>query len=214
MTAADTHASSASREQFRRAARRRRALLGLGLAAAVIAALGVTFAGASDPSLQDRIDAARSDAGQLAGRIDAQTARIASLTAQAHQAGARAMVVNAQVQSAEARSRELAGELDAAERELDRLRAQYAAAVKQLEDRLVAIYESDTPDYLSVVLDSNGYDALATRSAYLDALHNADKRVADRVAALRDQVAGHVHQVADLKQQVDEQAQQLGAARA
>jgi peptidoglycan hydrolase CwlO-like protein len=189
-------------------------VLGLGFAAAVIAALGVTFAGASDPSLQDRIDAARSDAGQLAGRVDAQTARIASLTEQAHQAGARAMVVNAQVQSTEARSRELGGELDAAERELDRLRAEYAAAVKQLEDRLVAIYESDTPDYLSAVLDSKGYDDLATRSEYLDAIHNADKRVADKVASLRDGVAGHVHQVADLKQQVDAQAQALSSERA
>jgi peptidoglycan hydrolase CwlO-like protein len=189
-------------------------VLGIGFAAAVIAALGVSLAGASDPSLQGRIDAARSDAGQLSDRVSAQTAQIASLTEQAHQAGARAMVVNAQVQSAEARSRELAEELDAAERKLDRLRAQYAAAVKELEDRLVAIYESDTPDYTTVLLDSNGYDDLATRSAYLEALHNADKRVAERVASLRDQVAGHVHQVADLKQQVDEQAQQLSAARA
>src|ERR671934_170573 len=53
-----------------------------------------------------------------------------------------------------------------------------------------------------------------THSAYLDALHNADRRVADRVAGLRDQMEGHVHQVADLKQQVDDQAQQLTAAKA
>ena len=70
---------------------------------AAIAALGVGFAGAQDPSLKDKIDAARSDAGQLSNRVDAQTARIASLTAQAHQAGAQAMVLNAQVQNAEAR---------------------------------------------------------------------------------------------------------------
>jgi septal ring factor EnvC (AmiA/AmiB activator) len=194
-------------------AERRRALLGLGCAAAVVAALGVGLAGAADPSLQNRIDAARSDAGQLSDKVNAQTAQIASLTEQAHQAGARAMVVSAQVQSAEAHSHELAAQLDAAERKLDRLRAEYAAAVKELEDRLVAIYESDTPDEVTVLLSSNGYDDLATRSAYLEALHNADKRVADQVASLRDQVAGHVHEVADLKQQVDEEAQQLSAAR-
>jgi septal ring factor EnvC (AmiA/AmiB activator) len=186
----------------------------MGCAAVVAAALGGGFAGAADPSLQDRIDAARSDAGQLSDKVGAQTARIASLTQQAHQAGAQAMVVNAQVQDAEAHSHELAGELDAAERRLDQLRADYAAAVQQLEQRLVAIYESDTPDYMTVLLNSNGYDDLATRSAYLDALHNADKRTADKVASLRDQVAGHVHQVADLKQQVDQQAEQLSAARA
>src|SRR5262249_9542806 len=54
----------------------------------------------------------------------------------------------------------------------------------------------------------------ATRSAYLDALHDADRSVADRVASLRDQVAGHVRQVTDLKQQADDQAEQLSAERA
>jgi peptidoglycan hydrolase CwlO-like protein len=180
----------------------------------MLTALGVSLAGASDPSLQDRLDSARSDAGRLSDRVAAQNGQIASLTQQAHEAGAQAMVVAAQVQNAEERSSQLGDELDAAERQLDRLRAEYAVAVKQLEQRLVAIYESDTPDSMTVILNSHGYDDLATRSAYLDALHNADKRVADRVASLRDQVAGHVHQVADLKQQVDQQAQQLSAARA
>jgi peptidoglycan hydrolase CwlO-like protein len=214
MTAADKYSGSTRSRQFRRAAERRRATLGIGCAAAVIAALGVGFAGAADPSLRDRIDAARSDAGQLSDRVSAQTTRIASLTEQAHQAGARAMVLNAQVQTAQARSDELATQLEAAERKLDRLRSEYAAAVKALDQRLVAIYESDTPDYITVLLSSDGYDDLTTRSDYLQALHNADKRVADRVAALRDQVAGHVHEVADLKQQVDAQAQQLSSARA
>jgi hypothetical protein len=39
-------------------------------------------------------------------------------------------------------------------------------------------------------------------------------RIADRVASLRDQMAQHTHQVADLKQESDAQAQQLGADKA
>jgi peptidoglycan hydrolase CwlO-like protein len=207
-------AAQKSRGSLRRAARRRRATLGIALAVAIVVALGVSLAGAADSSLKGQIDSARSNAGQLSDRVSAQTARIVSLTEQAHQAGAQAMVVAAQVEEAETRSRELATELEAAERKLERLRAEYAVAVKQLEDRLVSIYESDTPDELTVLLNSNGYDDLATRSAYLDALHNADRRVAARVASLRDQVAAHVHEVADLKRQVDEEAQRLSAARA
>jgi peptidoglycan hydrolase CwlO-like protein len=214
MTAAQTNSSDSSRDRFRRVTQRRRIALGIGCSAAVVAALGVSLAGAADPSLEDRIDAAHSDAGQLSDRVETQTDRVASLTEQAHRAGAQAMVVNAQVQSAETRSRELATQLDAAERKLDRLRVEYAAAVKELEDRLIAIYQSNTPDEVTVLLNSNGYDDLATRSAYLEALHNADKRVADKVASLRDQVAGHVDEVTGLKQQVDAQAQELSAARA
>jgi peptidoglycan hydrolase CwlO-like protein len=188
-------------------------VLGLAFAAFILAALGVSLAGA-ESSLKNQIDSAKSNAGQLSDRITAQTTRIVSLTEQAHQAGAQAMVVAAQVEQTQARARELAAELRAAEAKLDRLRAEYAAAVKQLEQRLVAIYESDTPDEVTVLLNSNGFDDLATRSAYFDALHAADRRVAAQVASLRDQVAEHVHQVADLKQQADAEARQLSAERA
>ncbi len=188
-------------------------LLGAGIAVAATAALGITFAGAKDPSLKDRIDAARSDAGQLSDKVNSQTAQISSLTEQAHQAGARAMVLNAQVQTAEARSDQLAKQLDEAERQLDQLRGQYAAAVKQLDERLVSIYESDAPDYVTVLLNSNGFDDLSTRTDYLNALHDADRRAANKVASLRDQMAQHTHQVADLKQQSDAEAQQLSAAK-
>ncbi len=124
------------------------------------------------------------------------------------------MELNAQVQTAEARSRELATQLDAAERQLEQLRGEYAHAVKDLDQRLVAIYESDAPDYVTVLLNSDGFDDLSTRSDYLNALHEADIRIADKVASLRDQVAGDVHRVADLKQQSDQEAQQLAVGQA
>ena len=191
----------------------KKSILGLACAVAILVALGVSLAGA-DPSLKDQIGSAKSNAGQLSDRITAQTNRIGSLTEQAHQAGAQAMVVAAQVEQTETRAQELAAELRAAEAKLARLRAEYAAALNQLEDRLVSIYESDTPDELTVLLNSNGFDDLATRSAYLDALHDADRRIATRVASLRDQVADHVNQVADLRQQADDEAEQLTVARA
>src|SRR3954447_3267889 len=212
MTAAQKYARS-SRVRPRRAFRRRRMVLGGAIAMLALAAAGVGFAGAKDPSLSDKIDAARSDTGQLSNRVDSQTAQIASLTTQAHQAGAHAMELNAQVQDAEARSHQLAGQLDSAQRLLDRLRGQYADSVKQLDQRLVAIYESDAPDYVTVLLSSNGFDELSTRSDYLSALHDADMRIANRVASLRDQMADHTHQVADLKEQSDSEAQQLTAAK-
>ena len=208
MTTAHGHAGIAQR-----AFRRRRLVLGIALALAITIPLGVGLASA-DPSLQDRIDSAKTSAGQLSAKVDSQTSRIASLTEQAHQAGAQAMVVAAQVQSAEARSEELAKQLDAAQRRLDQLRAEYADAVKQLDQRLVAIYETDAPDAVSVMLDSHGFDDLSTRSDYLQALHDADRRIAEKVASLRDQVAQNVHQVADLKQSADAQAQQLSDERA
>jgi peptidoglycan hydrolase CwlO-like protein len=195
-------------------ARRRRLVTGIVLAGTVLVALGLNPAGAADPSLQDRIDSANSDAGQLSDRIDAQTGRIASLAQDARRAGAEAMVLNAQVEDAETRSRELASQLTVADRALDRARAEYGEAVKTLEQRLVEIYKSDMPGYVDVLLNSDGFDDLSTRSDYLEALNDADARIADRVASLRDQVAGRYHEIADLKRETEAEAARLDATRA
>jgi peptidoglycan hydrolase CwlO-like protein len=187
---------------------------GAAVAMAILAATGLSFAGAAGPSLKDRIDAAESDAGTLTARIDSHTARIVSLTVQARQAGVRAMELAAEVERAEERSRELAAQLTVAERQLDRARAEYADAVEELERRLVGIYKSDTPDYTSVLLDSDGFDDLSTRADYLEALHDADMRVADRVAALREEVAGTYQEIAELKRDAEAEAASLNATRA
>jgi septal ring factor EnvC (AmiA/AmiB activator) len=189
-------------------------MLGLACAIAALTAGGVGLAGAADPSLKDRIDSARSNAGQLSDRVNAQSSQLASLVEQARQAGARAMVLNAEVQRADARSKQLAAQLAAAEKRLDQLRAEYAESVKQLDKRLIAIYESEPPDEATVMLNADGFDDLSTRSDYLQALHAADLSIAHRVDSLRDQMADRTDQIADLKQQSDEEAQQLSAARA
>jgi septal ring factor EnvC (AmiA/AmiB activator) len=212
MEAATTYVRSA-RVRPRRGFRRRRIALGGAVALAATVAIGISFAGAKDPSLKDKIDAARSDAGQLSNKVDSQTSQISSLITQAHQAGAHAMELNAQVQDAEARSQQLSKQLDTAEQQLDSLRGQYAASVKVLDQRLVDIYESDAPDFVTVLLDSNGFDDLSTRADYLQALHHADMRIANQVASLRNQMADHTHQVADLKQSSDAEAQQLTATK-
>ena len=189
-------------------------MLGLCSAAVIVAAAGVGLAGAAVPSLEDRIDSARSDAGALSDRIEAQSQRIVSLTAEAREAGARAMELNAQVQRAEARSRELASQLEAAERRLEQLRAEYRAAVNELDQRLVAIYKSEAPDTVTVLLNADGFDDLSSRAGYLQALHDADIRIANRVASLRDQMEERRREIADLKQQADQQADALSSARA
>lgn len=187
---------------------------GAAVAMAILAAMGLSFAGAAGPSLQDRIDSAESNAGQLDDRIDFQTERIASLSEQARQAGVRAMELSAEIERAEDRSRELTVQLTAAERQLDRARAAYGDAVDTLERRLVGIYKSEAPDYTSVLLSSDGFNDLSTRADYLQALHDADMRVADRVAALRDEVAATYREIADLKRDAEAEAARLDTARA
>jgi peptidoglycan hydrolase CwlO-like protein len=185
------------------------ALAVLALAAAAGAALAIAA-----PSLESRIDSAQSDADQLSERIEAQAAQIADLQQRAREAGVREMVLTAEIERATARSRELAGELAAAENRLEAIQARYRQALEALSTRLVEIYKGTAPDNLTLLLDSNGYDDLSTRAEYLDALHDADVRLAEQVASLKEEVKGEVERIAGLKAEIDAQARSLEASRA
>ena len=71
------------------------------------------------------------------------------------------------------------------------VRARLQRALVALRERLVAMYETGTPDVLNVILDSDGYDELVDRTEYLERIHGMDEAVVGRVRDLRDQVKGH-----------------------
>jgi septal ring factor EnvC (AmiA/AmiB activator) len=168
---------------------------------------------AADPGLESEIEAARSDAEDLEQRIATQSAQVAALEQRAREAGAREMQLQARIEEMAARSRELASRLAAVEAELEAARARLKRAIAVLSERLVEIYKASDPDYVTVILDAEGWDDLATRTEFLDAVKDADERVADRVAALRDEVEARYNEIAALKAQIDEQVRELDAAR-
>ena len=192
--------------------RRRRLALGAIVASCVVAA-GGSLAGGADPSLEEKIDSARSESEQLSDRVDAQATRVAELQQHAREAGAAVMELQAQIERTEARQRELVEELSAAEDQLAEVQARYRRAVEVLADRLVEIYKSPTPDQLSIVLDASGWEDLSSRAQYLDALNDADSAIADRVADLRAEVKARYEQVAALKAEIDQRAAELRDAR-
>jgi Transglycosylase-like domain len=83
-----------------------------------------------------------------------------------------------------------------------------------LARRLVAIYESGTPDTASVILASSDFEELATRSEYLQRIEDSDTALAARVQQVRNQVRDGLELVAALKAQVDAYNERLAAARA
>lgn len=178
-----------------------------------VAAGTVAVAGAEKPGLQERIDSAESEASLISERISAQGSRVADLQAEAEAATAREAELRAQLADATARSTALNSELVAAERELDAVRARYDRSVGVLSERLVAIYKAPDPDVLGVILESDDYDELEGRATLLEALTDADERVAGRVASLRDEVEGRYDEIAGLKAEIDQARHRLGDAR-
>src|SRR3954454_13621519 len=65
-------------------------------------------------------------------------------------------------------------ELQRVEHRLAVLRARLARSLKVLRTRLVAIYESNQPDTLTVILDAKGFDDLLNRADYLGHVQSQD----------------------------------------
>ncbi len=86
-------------------------------------------------------------------------------------------------------------ELKQAKRQLVILRARLRRALNVLRKRLVAIYESNEPDALTVILDAKGFDDLLNRYEYLRRVQSQDASIAERVRGLRNQAQDTVHRV-------------------
>ena len=103
---------------------------------------------------------------------------------------------------------EVRNRLEGARDRLARLRSELATARRLLAARLVEIYKSDTPDALTVVLESDGFGDLLERAEFLERISDQDREITDRVTGLRDQAQQQAVQLAKL-----EQREQLAAER-
>jgi murein DD-endopeptidase MepM/ murein hydrolase activator NlpD len=105
-------------------------------------------------------------------------------------------------------------ELDDAQRRLELLRARLERSIAVLEDRLVAIYKTGEPDYLTVVLQADGFDDLVERADYLAALEDQDSNIVERVRELRNEMQATVDQVKAARDEIARQKQELERTRA
>jgi peptidoglycan hydrolase CwlO-like protein len=183
-------------------------VVALGCALSVIGTSSIAGA-----DLQSRIDAAKQNAQALEARIQARGEHIAGLEQQASQAQARIEALGSELKSGEQHSAELTRELGDAQHSLDESQGRLDRARAVLAIRLVDIYKHGEPDYLELVLSSDGFDDLTTRAAYLKAFEQADARVADRVRSLTAEVRGEVDKIAAVKSQIDDQNKSLLASQ-
>jgi len=173
--------------------RRRRALCAAG--ATLLAAICMGLAGGAPAPAQDlqsqldqkkaQLDQKRHHAGVLSTTIQRYNDRISVLEGQVATLRNRVAIV-----STELRRKEL--ELRRDQRRLAAMRSRLDRDLKALSQRLVAIYKSDQPDALTVILNSHGFDDLLTRYDYIRRIEQNDTAVATRVRDLRDQMRSTV----------------------
>jgi murein DD-endopeptidase MepM/ murein hydrolase activator NlpD len=108
---------------------------------------------------------------------------------------------------------EVRDRLEQARDRLERLRRELDTARRVLATRLVEIYKSDSPDALTVVLESDGFGDLLERAEFLERISEQDRHITDRVRELRDQARDQAVQLAELEEQEQLAAERIMAER-
>src|SRR5919108_1839045 len=186
----------------------------LALSCALVAcACGLAVAGASGQDLQRKLNAkqqklehARAHAGVLTTRISHESAQIDRLTTEVAALRNKEAVVAARLAEKQA-------ELEQAQARLDYLKQRLREAIRILEERLVAIYTTNEPDLITVLLESDGFDDLLARTAYERALRNQDSDIVARVRTLRNEMQPTVRQVKAARDEIAARKQELEATR-
>jgi septal ring factor EnvC (AmiA/AmiB activator) len=183
------------------------------LLAILIAAVGTASAGKSG-ALEAKLTKAREEAASLSSQLQATTAELAGAEAEAAKAQAREEKVTALLNEGRERAAELARQLEATEHRLAVEKARLQRSRQVLAQRLVAIYESGTPDAATLVLEADDYQDLVARNDYLRAINEADSALAERVAEVRVAVHRQVLRVTDLEAEALAYDEQLEDAQA
>ena len=189
----------------------RRLLLPAALLLIVVCALAADGASAPAKTLEEKLHDAQ---GKLSKVRDSESSLSATIADQNRAIDSMIGEVSALRQRQDAVEEELAakqGELETASRKLAadkhhlaEVRARLQRALGVLRDRLVAIYESGSPDMLNVVLESQSWSDLAARAEYLSQIQGYDDSVAARVKGLRNEAKAAVRRMASVRRQIKE----------
>ncbi|HSC02719.1 MAG TPA: hypothetical protein VLC49_05350, partial [Solirubrobacteraceae bacterium] len=178
---------------------RRRPLTHVACAVLVVLACGGAAARlelASSPAraasigrLQQQITAGQGHVSALSGAVKSASGRLAQLDSNIAALARRLARIQADLNAKRAELAKLKSELDAARRRLAQLEAYEANAERVLAQQLVASYESDNPDVVTVVLSATGFRDLLERLAFMQRVRKQDVNIINRVREARRAVA-------------------------
>ena len=185
------------------------------LPAAVLFALVIVWAagGASAPAetlqekfdtTQGKLDQVRKSERSLSATIADQNAAIDSMLGEVSVLRRRQVAIEAELAAKQAELQRASAKLEADKERLARIRARLKRALSVLRQRLVAIYETGTPDMVSVVLDSATWSEVNARADYLSQIQDHDDAVANRVKGLRNEAKAAVKRMAGVRRQIKE----------
>jgi murein DD-endopeptidase MepM/ murein hydrolase activator NlpD len=183
------------------------ALIVLAVVAPVATALmPAVSAGESLSSIQSRLNAARGKLTHVRGREQVLSTDVAALSSRIRSLERQVGALRRREARAErilaAKRAELArvqGQYAQEHARYVRLRAKLRRAQVVLSTRLVEIYKSDPPDFVTVILESDGFNDLLERTDYMSRIGEQDSLIVDRVRELKQASARKRRLLLDLR---------------
>jgi peptidoglycan hydrolase CwlO-like protein len=192
---------------------RRRALVLAALLLAASCALAVAWAetAPADPQAKlektrDKLEGVRDESSDLTATIAEQNRAIDTKLGEVSGLRQEQEAIEAELAEKQAELDRATAALEAEEAHLERVRAKLNRALDVLRERLVAMYETGSPDVLNAILESEDWSEMAAQTEYLRQIQEYDDAVVGRVKDLRDQVRTAV-------ERLDERRAKIEAAR-
>src|SRR3954451_22121480 len=156
---------------------------------------------------QSQLQHAKDRAGVLSTTIQKYGDQLDQLRNQVASLRNQISIVQTQLNKKEA-------ELKQAKARLAELRAKLKRSLRILRGRLVQVFESNTPDAMTVILNSHGLRDMLTRYDYLQRIQSQDTSIAVRVKDLRNQEKQTVDRVRAARNAIADKKAQLEQSQA
>ncbi len=179
-------------------ATRKRLLLPAALLLALLCLLALGEAPAPAQSVQElegKLAHVRQSQSALSATIAAQNKAVDALIGEVSALRRREAAARAELAAKQGELNRATAKLAADQRRLAIVRARLERALGILRERLVAMYESGSPDVLNVVLSSASWSQMTARADYLSQIQEYDSSVAGRVRSLRDEARAAVRRM-------------------
>ena len=191
----------------------RRRKVGGALVVAVAAVSLVVGAAAAAQDLQGELDTKQSELDQaqakkgvLSTEIERYSSEISQLQGEVATLRNREAIVQQELEEKQA-------QLDRERHHLQVLRERLDKSVNLLEERLVAIYKSERPDALTVILEADGFSDLIERYEYLNQIEQQDSDIVDRVRDLRNETKDTVQRIRAARDEIAAKKRELTRTR-
>jgi murein DD-endopeptidase MepM/ murein hydrolase activator NlpD len=185
-----------------------------------LSGLGARNLPGSISETQAQLEQNRAKESELGGKISELGDRISSLEDEIDGLQQQEATVQRRLDVRTDELNKLRDELDRLRRHLEKLHKKLQAGREALAQRLVERYKQDSPDVITVVLESEGFNDFLERTAFMERIRDQDQDIVTRVTDLKGEVEKEEARVSEVETrvqkvvaQITEQRDQLAATR-